>query len=264
MGIFDSITDKFKAMQQRSSNKSEFHALVLSAVSDGMLTDDEILVIGNKYQQFGLNKEDIKGLGANAYENAAKVVMADGIVKDSDIEQLNRIQKLLMVSDIEVSEIKVAITRMRTLHQLQLGSLPNIKPTGLILQKYEIAHWEEPANLLEDKVVKRGYVGGSQGVSFRIVKGISYRVGRSKGQLVSETAIVPIASGKIVITDRRIVFSGDKKSLNIKLEDILNVEVYSDGLNITDGKGMPRIVQLVNKSNADLVGVVLSRAINNL
>lgn len=251
-------------MQQRSANKSEFQALVLSAVADGKLTDDEITTIGLKYQQFGLTKEDIKGLGAKAYENAAKVVMADGLVSDSEAEQLRRIQKLLMVPDAEISEIKASVARIQTLSQMQTGILPSIQPTGLILQKGEIAHLEEPANLLEDKVVKRGYVGGSQGVSFRIAKGISYRVGRSKGQLVSESAIVQAASGRIVITDMRVVFSGDRKSFNIKLDSILNVEMYTDGLNITDGKGIPRIVQLINKSNADIVGTVLSRAINNL
>ncbi len=142
--------------------------------------------------------------------------------------------------------------------------MPNIQPTGLILQKNEIAHWEETANLLEEKVIKRGYVGRSQGVSFRIAKGITYRVGESKGQLVSESAIIPIATGRFVITNKRAVFSGDRKSFNIKLDSIINVEMYSDGLNITDGKGTPRIVQLVNKLNTDIIGSILSLAINKI
>ena len=264
MGIFDAITNKIKSIQQNSANKKEFHDLVLQAVADGQLTDTEIKAIGSKYQAFGLNKEDIKGLGIEAYEKASKVIMADGLVLDSEVEQLGRIQKLLMVQDNEISEIKLSISRMQTVNQIQNGALPNIHPTGLILQKGEIAHWEESANLLEEKVVKRGYVGGSQGASFRIMKGVTYRVGASKGQLVSETAVVPTSTGRLVITDRRVVFSGDKKSFNIKLDSILNLDMYTDGLNITDAKGTPRIVQFVNKYNADIVGSVLSRAINNL
>lgn len=264
MGIFDAITEKFKAMQQRSANKKDFYDLVLQAIADGKLTDDEIDAIGSKYQQYGLTKEDIKGLGSKAYEKAAKVIWADGIVSDSEAEQLKRIQQLLMVPDAEIGEIKASISRIQMINQIQNGILPSIQPSGLILLKGEIAYWEEPAKLLEEKVVKRGYVGGSQGVSFRVAKGITYRVGASKGQLISETAVVPTATGKLVITNKRVVFIGDRKSLNIKLDLILNLEMYTDGMNITDSKGTPRIIQLVNKLNTDIVGSVLSRSINNI
>lgn len=264
MGIFTSITEKFRAIQQRSKNKKDFHELVLAYVADGQLSDDEIDAIGSKYQQFGLTKEDIKGLGTKAYEKAANVILTNGIVSDSDTEQLRRIQTLLMIPDTAIGETKASISRIQTINWIQNGNLPNIQPTGLILQKNEIAHWEESANLLEEKVIKRGYVGRSQGVSFRIAKGITYRVGESKGQLVSESAIIPIATGRFVITNKRAVFSGDRKSFNIKLDSIINVEMYSDGLNITDGKGNPRIVKLANKLNTDIVGSILSSAINNI
>lgn len=264
MGIFDAITNKIKSIQQNSANKKEFHDLVLQAVADGQLTDAEIKTIGSKYQAFGLNKDDIKGLGVKAYEKAANIIIADGVVSDIEMDQLIRIQKLLMIQDNEISEIESSISRIQIINRIQTGTLPSINPTGLILQKGEIAHWEEAANYLEEKVVKRGYVGGSQGVSFRLMKGVTYRVGASKGNLVSETAVVPTSTGKLVITDRRVVFSGDKKSFNIKLDSVLNLDMYSDGLNITDGKGAPRIFQFVNKLNTDIVGTVLSRAINNL
>jgi hypothetical protein len=264
MRIFVTITEKFRAMQQRSTNKTNFYELVLEAVSDGNLNDEEITTIGSKYQEFGLTKEDIKELGTKAYEKAAMAIMADNIISDDEAEQLRRIQKLLMIPDTEINEVKVSISRIQIINQIQNGVLPNIQPTGLILQKGEIAHLEELGNLLEEKVIKRGYVGGSQGLSFRIAKGITYRVGASKGQLVSETAMVPASTGRLVITDRRVVFSGDRKSFNIKLDSILNIEMYTDGLNITDSRGTPRVIQLTNILNTDIVGSVLTKSINNI
>ena len=263
MRLFNAITKKVNDMQQRSANKKEFNDLVLMCVADGELSDNEVDIIGLKYQEFRLVKEDIKGLGVKAYESAAKVFLDKGLVSDYDLEQLRRIQTLLMVSDTEINEIKLSVLRMQTINSIQRGNLPIIQPTSLILQKNEVAYWEEFASLLEEKVVKRGYVGRSQGVSFRIAKGISYRIGESKGQLVSESAIITVATGKFVITNQRAVFCGDRKSFNLKLDSIMNIEMFSNGFNITDNKGLPRIVQLGINQNTEIIGLILSTSINS-
>ena len=75
MRLFNAITKKVNDMQQRSANKKEFNDLVLMCVADGELSDNEVDIIGLKYQEFRLVKEDIKGLGVKAYESAAKVFL---------------------------------------------------------------------------------------------------------------------------------------------------------------------------------------------
>ena len=262
MRLFNSITDKIKAIQLRSTNKKEFHDLVLLYVADGELSDNEVDIIGLKYREFRLEKEDIKGLGVKAYESAAKVFLNKGVVSDYDLEQLRRIQTLLMISDVEINEIKSSVLRIQTINSIQRGNLPIIQPTSLILQKNEVAYCEEFASLLEEKVVKRGYVGRSQGVSFRIAKGISYRIGESKGQLVSESQIITVATGKFVITNQRAVFCGDRKSFNLRLDSIMNVGKFTNGFNITDNKGSPKIVQLANTLNTEIIGLILSTSRN--
>src|SRR5437870_3316040 len=77
---------------------------------------------------------------------------------------------------------------------------------------------------------KTSYVGGSQGVSFRIAKGIKYHVSAYKGRPVTTVEDVVADRGSLYVTNQRVVFAGVSKVLTFKLETIGDVRVYSDGI----------------------------------
>jgi hypothetical protein len=131
-----------------------------------------------------------------------------------------------------------------------------------MLQKNEVAFWCEPGNILEERVVGRRYEGGSQGVSFRIMKGVSYRVGAHRGHIVTDKAVVPVSAGHLIITNKRVIFRGDSKSFSIKFDKLLELNFYSDGVRLTDEKGKPRLVRFAEEGNTDIVGAILSHAVN--
>jgi hypothetical protein len=59
-----------------------------------------------------------------------------------------------------------------------------------------------------------------------------------------------------------VIFRGDAKSFNIRLDKLLELNFYSDGVRLTDDKGKPRIVKFSDEGNTDIVGTTLSYAIN--
>jgi hypothetical protein len=100
------------------------------------------------------------------------------------------------------------------------------------LQKGEQIVWAFPAaDYLEDKT-KRQYVGGSQGVSVRIMKGVDYRVGAFKGQPVERTERVHIDTGWVVITNKHIYFAGSARSLRIPYSKVVSFLPFDDGIGI--------------------------------
>lgn len=106
------------------------------------------------------------------------------------------------------------------------GSLP------INFQKGETVVWAFPnSRYLEDKT-RRQYVGGSQGVSIRVMKGVYYRVGAFKGEAVESTERVHVDTGLVVITDKNIYFSGSRKSLRVPYSKIVSFEPFSDGIGI--------------------------------
>jgi hypothetical protein len=134
----------------------------------------------------------------------------------------------------------------------------SIQPIAILLKADEAAYWTEPGTLYEEKVVSRHYEGGSSGVSLRIVKGVTFRVGAHRGQLVTETGNVAVSSGNLVITNRRLIFQGDKKSFTAEFEKIIEVQPAPDGIRFSESnRQKPRLI-LYDKPNGDFVCEVLS------
>jgi hypothetical protein len=48
--------------------------------------------------------------------------------------------------------------------------------------------------------------------------------------------MVSVASGELVVTDRRIIFAGDRKSFSVPIDEVLSTTNYSDGFGISDSK----------------------------
>lgn len=151
---------------------------------------------------------------------------------------------------------------MRLLSEIKEGNLPTVAVKNVVLQKNETPYWLEPASLYEERVVRRRYEGGSHGVSIRIAKGLSYRVGAQRGQMVSDTAAVPVSTGSLIVTNRRVIFQGDRKSFSFRLDKLLELECYQDGIRLTDDKGKPRLVKF-DDGSTEVFAAVLSHAINH-
>ena len=65
------------------------------------------------------------------------------------------------------------------------------------------------AALIEPRATPGHWKGASQGVSFRVAKGVRYRVGQSRGTFVpGPTTPTPIDIGDALVTGRRVLFRG--------------------------------------------------------
>ena len=65
------------------------------------------------------------------------------------------------------------------------------------------------AALIEPRATPGHWRGASQGVSFRVAKGVRYRVGQSRGTFVpGPTTPTPIDLGDALVTGRRVLFRG--------------------------------------------------------
>jgi len=79
-------------------------------------------------------------------------------------------------------------------------------------------------SLIESRSNGSSYQGGSQGVSIRIAKGLSYRVGASKGQLVKNPETMQVIDqGTATFTNKRLIFAGTKASREWSFEKMTDV-----------------------------------------
>lgn len=86
------------------------------------------------------------------------------------------------------------------------------------------------AVLIEPRTGLGQFRGGSQGVSFRIAKGVSYRVGQSRGTYEpGPTRPTPIDSGAALISSQRVIFRGPMHSREWLYKNLVGLDHSSDG-----------------------------------
>ncbi|MCZ3365147.1 MULTISPECIES: zinc-ribbon domain-containing protein [Methanobacterium] len=100
----------------------------------------------------------------------------------------------------------------------------------VILKKNERAFlfWSDIA-LWEPRVVRqtRGSYGGQ---TFRAAKGISFKVGNFSSHSESHEELRTVDQGMLTLTNKRLVFTGSKRTNNIDLRKIISIEPYRDGI----------------------------------
>lgn len=264
MGIFQSLVDKYKNVKQKSLNKKEFKDALLKAVEDGKLTSEEIAELDKRKTELGLTEEDVRGMRAEIFTSAFAAAKSDTQVTKEEEEELGGIQKFLGLSDDEITHDKKELARLRLLNEIQNGNMPVITISNVVLFKGEKPLWVEPVDLIEEKTIRQHYSGGSSGMSFRVMKGVSYRVGGHRGTIQAEKGLVVVSSGDMIITNRRIIVRGDKKSFAIKLNNLLGSELFTNAIYLSEnGKVAQRMIRFQQKGNHDIIGAVLSYAINH-
>jgi hypothetical protein len=128
------------------------------------------------------------------------------------------------------------MTKGCVLGDLASGKLrPRVSVNGALpfnFQKGEIVLWVFAGCRYLAEKAHSTYVGGSHGVSFRIARGVYYRIGAFKGHSVKTTSLDPIDTGTLAITQKNLYFAGPQSSLRIPLSKVVTFLPYSNGFGL--------------------------------
>lgn len=130
------------------------------------------------------------------------------------------------------------------------------------LQRGERVAWIfSGVDYIEEKR-RRQYVGGSTGVSVRVMKGVYLRQSAFRGEPVDTVENVVVDHGYAVFTDRHIYFSGDSKAWRIPYGKILSMTAYSDGIGLIKEAASPKPQVLITGDG--LFTYNMARALSDL
>ena len=115
----------------------------------------------------------------------------------------------------------------------------------LALKPKEHAYVSVPA-VLARLTTRTRYAGGSQGFSFPIGHtGIRYRVGSFSGHPIQSSSITDVDEGTLVLTNMRIAFIGNLKSVVTQLPKLVHIESYNDALAVfQEGRENPNFYKI--------------------
>jgi len=131
----------------------------------------------------------------------------------------------------------------------------------LMFRKGEVVHYDHEATLKEIRTVNLGYKGGSRGVSFRVMKGVYYRVGAHRGHVVKEERLVPTSAGILVVTNKRIILqpAPGYKPVSIPLKKVLSYSCYNNGIEVfKEGREKGYFFSVKDSGAVEIFGICLS------
>jgi hypothetical protein len=257
-GLIEGWLEKLRTAKETMQDKAQLRDMLTSAVSDGVLTSDEIYEIKAFLAEAKLEPSVMRDWSAKLFRQAFATVTSTNLSRER-LDSLDHIRTFLNLSIEDIAVETAMLVRYRYLLGIREGRLPVHEARNVMLRTDEVAHWVQPAQLWESRVVGRRYEGGSSGVSFRIAKGITIRTGGTRGRSVSESADQIVSEGNFIVTNKRFIFQGDRKSFETKYEKILDVNNHLDGIRYSESnRQKPRQLQYT-EPNGDIIVEILSQ-----
>lgn len=139
---------------------------------------------------------------------------------------------------------KVQSAKQALLTSSSSASLPVLKASDVgyrPVAKENLLAVQNGATRMEMKSTGRYKTGGTS-VSIPIMKGVRYRVG--SGSIRTEKSWQATAQGRLLVTDKAVVFEGGDRNERITWAQIANIEMLLDGFIIAKRSGPPRTYQV--------------------
>ena len=191
---------------------------------------DDLQALFDAGHRAHLPEREAKRIRRSLLEGATEIVLADDRLTAPEEASFDAALTKLGVTAGTMEELVPGLAGRLVVARVNDGRLPVIDNPRLLARPGETVHLETVAQLTK-MVAVREFQAGSRGVSLRIMKGVSYRVGSMRGRMVTVGSELRIADeGILSVTDRRIVFSGSAKTLEFRYDRLVSVELYTDGI----------------------------------
>lgn len=131
------------------------------------------------------------------------------------------------------------------------GKIPNIQGSNLNIAEGETCCYMDKAYTFKDKTIIAGYTGRNNGVSIRIMKGLSYHTGGGGSKAIRETQRTTY-NGILYITTKRIIFTSQNDSFDKPIDKITTIQEAKDGLIIQIGS---HTYSIITKTHSEFIKV---------
>lgn len=173
------------------------------------------------------------------FDNAIEKYLDDGVIDATEERTVARFVQYSGLSQnvLNANHSLEKVVQSKVLQEILQGKTPTprITITGdfpFLLAKTEHLIWLFRGVTFHQQKVKREYVGRTNGMSFRIMKGVYYRTGGFKGHPVETSYMQKVGVGSVCLTDKNLYFASPEKSLKIPYAKILSVESFSNGISL--------------------------------
>jgi hypothetical protein len=227
-----------ECVEKHESGKHRITDLILEGLSSPASVGSTASRVRQVAEQSFISESERRDLSLAVWSFAVNDALEYGVLSEQIEKQLIDLKEDLSLSPSELLRTDAwdRMTKSVVLRAIMTGVIPQRTRADRNLpfnfQKAEQIVWTfDEVDYLEDRT-RREYVGGSGGVSVRVMKGVYYHVGGFKGRSIDRTERVHVDTGLVALTTKQIYFSGARKAFRIPYAKIVSFEPFTNGLGI--------------------------------
>jgi hypothetical protein len=223
--------------QKHDEGEKAVWALALKGTTEPESLASTVAAVERTSASAWVAKERVKQLLVVAWEQAAEAAVDRGVLTREEENCLGKYAHdfQLTQEDLNVHSWQQRVAVAAAIRDLDDGRFPDrCHLTGDLpfnLQAKERLAWLFPAVCYEQRA-RTEYVGGSQGLSVRLAKGLYYRTSVFKGRPVVTSFMSKVGAGLLGLTDKHIYFHCPQSAFRIAYKKIVAFEPYEDGIGV--------------------------------
>jgi hypothetical protein len=242
--------------KQRRVARETYGQALADAVSDGVLTDEEVEELSTLQKKGALSANDVRALGVAIYHDALEAAAADARLTREEDAALHRLQKQLGLSDADLAGDMTQLARLRTLARIEEGHFPGVR-SPIQLVPNEKCYWVVQSTLAE-RLTVRSARRELAGITTMINSGDAFNAMGDRDDLRPAEDILPNDLGVLIITSRRTVFQGARRTMSVPHARVESVTLYGDGIRVDELK--PPARRFLLTEDPELAAAILVHA----
>jgi hypothetical protein len=241
---------------RRHRSRSLYHQSLERALADGILTDDEARELASVREAHELTEAEVRMVALSLYRRALRDAVADSRITEEEDEVLQRLRSQLGLSDRDLREDVAQVQRVRLLSEVERDHLPHVD-SPVPLASGEQCHWVIQARLA-DRLSTPGRKSELRKLRFAVASQDVFSADGERSDLRTSDEILPTDMGVLLITDRRTLFRGARRTVNVPHLKLLSIDLFKDGVSIEESEPARRNFFMVD--DPELTAAVLLRA----
>jgi hypothetical protein len=184
-------------------------------------------------QEGALSPEEVRMAALTIYRVALRDAAADARLTPDEDATLKRIQTQLGLSEEDLGGDFEQLSRLRMLARIAEGHLPDVHaPVPLVPD--ERCHWVVQCTIAERISVPHTARGELRGTSFTVLSAEPFATAGPRDPLRPADEILPNDLGALIITSRRTIFQGAKRTMSVPHARTEQLTLFGDGIRLDE------------------------------
>ena len=219
--------------KRRNRARVEYQRLLQGALNDGVLSPEELVQLEAVRQEGALSPEEVRMAALAIYRGALRDAAADARLTPEEDATLRRLQEQLGLSERDLRADFTPLSRLRMLARVAAGNMPEVQsPVQLVPD--ERCHWVVQCTVADRISIPNAARRELNGPTFSVVTTDPFAAVGERDALRPADDILPSDIGALIITSRRTIFQGAKRTVSVPHARAETLTLFSDGIRVEE------------------------------